>query len=74
MGSAADEGDNDPDKDGENGDDGGADDATPGKRKGDGADGGIRKKGKTAAGSALNAIQKALKAANAGNGEGDAEE
>ena len=77
MVSAADEGDNDPDKDGEgDDDDGGADDPTPGKRKGGpngGADGGIRKKGKTA-GSALHAIQKALKAVNEGKGEGDAEE
>jgi hypothetical protein len=49
MGSAADEGDKD----------GGADDPTPGKRKGSGADGGRRKKGKTG-GSALNAIQKTM--------------
>ena len=62
MGSAADEGD-DPDNDGESGDDGGADDPTPGKRKGGGADGGRLKKGKTGAGSALNVIQQnALKA------------
>ena len=73
MASAADEGGDEGD-DGEKGDDGGADDPTPGKRKGDGADGGTRKKVKTAAGNALREIQKALHAANAGSADGDAEE